>query len=165
MVLMFLLLGCPSGKESPADSPADSTHSTTTADSCSLGECNSCNEECAPRACNGSGVYMLPGANCLNCHATGTGAGALPLGAGGTVFVDKEGSSGAGGKLVRLTDANGKVWETATVDNGNFAFEDGIVWPATAEVDGRAMKEQAPVGACNSCHSCSGEAGGKLYAP
>jgi hypothetical protein len=108
---------------------------------------------------------MLPGANCLNSHSANTGAGALPLGAAGTVFVDSEGSAGASGATVRLTDTNGKLWETTTAENGNFAWEDTIAWPASAEVNGKVMQTLAPSGACNSCHSCEGAAGGKLYTP
>lgn len=165
-MLFFWLLACTGSKESQESSTNTSTF--TTADSCSLGVCNTCNEECSPRACIGSGITMLPGANCLSCHSEGTNAGAQVLGAAGTVFVDREGSAGAGGVTVRLLDANGVTHEQKTVDVGNFAFEEAIAWPAAAEVESGAgvMQMGSPVesGGCNGCHACEGQAGGKLYA-
>lgn len=165
---ILFVLGCPGAKDPDSDSPTESTE-TTTADACSLESCNVCNEECSPRGCNGSGAYMLPGANCLNCHSVGTGAGALPLAAAGTVFSDATGSSGADAVTVRLVDAAGKTWETTTVDVGNFLFEETITWPATAELENAKgklqMKDKVESGACNSCHSCGGANGQKLYAP
>ena len=167
-MLLVLLLACPGGKDSPPpDSPTTSTSTVT--DTCSTGSCNTCNEECAPRGCVGSGIYMLPGANCLACHAAGTSAGAPAFGAAGTVFTDTEGTAGAGSVTVRLLDADGKSWETTTVDNGNFAFEAPIAWPAAVEIENGngtlQMKEAATQGACNSCHSCGGANGVKLRAP
>ena len=111
---------------------------------------------------------MLPGADCVACHSRNGEREAPPFQAAGTVFNNRWGDQGQGGVTVRITDATGTVFEEKTSNVGNFEISQALSFPIKAEVESSAgilkMEAEANTGACNSCHSCEGEAGGKLYA-
>jgi hypothetical protein len=52
---------------------------------------------------------------------------------------------------------------------GNFSMDEFISFPISAEVevDGaiRVMNDPIETGACNTCHTCEGEAGNKIFIP
>jgi hypothetical protein len=133
--------------------------------------CDPKNEDCRPGTCGGEGGRMLPGADCVVCHdGTSSEDDEAPrFGAAGTAFRDLGGSDGLSDALVRVTDANGTVVELATNSVGNFYTTRTFVFPIDAEIEVggtvRAMAASVDVGACNSCHACDGEAGGKLTGP
>jgi hypothetical protein len=160
--MLALLLACgipPSGTTPPV---TDDTSSFV---------CETKNEDCRPGTCGGEGGKMLPGSDCLACHdGSNSGEDEAPrFGAAGTAFVDLGGSDGLSGAIVRITDATDTVVELDTNSAGNFYSTRSLAFPITAEieVDGtvRTMATSVDVGACNSCHACQGEAGGKLTAP
>ncbi len=131
--------------------------------------CNEANESCdAPGTCGGEGANMLPGSPCLSCHTTGGGEAGV-FGAGGTIFEDLDGTAGAEGVIVRVTDSTGKVVEMTSTSSGNFYTKEDLVPPISAEAerDGNVvqMVTQPDTANCNTCHKCDGAAGGKLYAP
>lgn len=130
------------------------------------GSCNSAHENCGPGSCSGEGVNMLPGANCLSCH-TGGEAGAWTV--GGTVFSDGLGARGASNVTVVVTDSKGTKVEMNSSSVGNFYTSKKLVPPLSAKLlrGGQVVEMARTVntGACNSCHSCGGSAGGKLYEP
>lgn len=147
--------------------------------------CNEENEACGPdELCDGEGGEMLPGSDCLACHSAGNlpdDKAAAPKAssdgedeeelftAAGTVFADLDGTAPLSGAIVRITDADGAVVELTTNDVGNFYTSTPLTAPLSAEieVDGEIveMDTTPDEGACNSCHSCEGAAGGKLTGP
>ena len=155
-VLLFILLACDGSK---VDDMA--------------GTCDTENEDCDVGTCGGAGSQMLPGANCLNCHTAGSGAGEegeVPsFSLAGTVFADASGTEGLEGATVHVTDAEGTLVTMMSNAAGNFYTTDPIVLPVTAtvEIDGGVaeMTSYADAGGCNSCHTCEGVAGGKLVGP
>jgi hypothetical protein len=135
-------------------------------------QCNESNEACGVLNCSGEDEEMLPGSNCLVCHAQGVPGEASEekvLTAAGTIFVDADGSAPVAGVVVRLVEANGEIHETTSNRVGNFLFEQGITFPVTASVikggETLTMGSEVMLGACSSCHRCDGAAGGKLFAP
>lgn len=169
MFSLLLLVAC-SGDPKPADDTADSgTDTAETGETADTHTCNTANEDCGPGECGGEGINMLPGADCLACHTQGGDREAPPWTAGGTVFSDEWGTSGAGGAVVRITDSTGHTETLTAGSSGNFYTRATLVPPLTAEVETDAgvvaMAGEVSTGACNSCHRCDGEAGGKLYAP
>lgn len=128
--------------------------------------CNEANEDCDADTCGGEGGTMLPGSDCLACHDGSDEASKFT--AAGTVFTDIDGTLDAEGATVRITDADGTTVEYTANSAGNFYTQDPLKMPISAEVeiDGNILAMIAPVstGACNSCHMCGGQAGGKLYA-
>lgn len=136
--------------------------------------CDATNEDCDPDTCAEApnGPEMLPGADCLACHAEGR----LPTGdqpdrwwtTAGTVFAAPEGGDGAQGVVVRITDIEGRTLVLGTNAAGNFYALDPLVPPYTAEIEGpggtRTMVERPTDPSCNACHACGGSAG-KLVAP
>jgi hypothetical protein len=112
---------------------------------------------------------MLPGSDCLACHAPGGARGAPTWTAGGTAFERKDGAAPLAGATVRITDAQGSVVEMTTNRVGNFYTRSALVPPLQAEIEVngviRAMQGSVDTGACSSCHSCDGAAGGKLRGP
>lgn len=169
---LFLLTGCPSSDKdsTPTDDTSETGETGDTVDTSV--ECQGDNEECAPgvSGCGGEGQNMLPGSDCLACHSQGSGEReAPPWEVGGTVFADAAGTAGVQNATVRITDATGETVELRTGSSGNFYSGGNLTPPYTVEVeyDGRvvSMGTPAETGACNSCHKCDGEAGGKLYAP
>lgn len=143
--------------------------------------CNTKNESCAPYTCNAEGApTMLPGSNCQSCHSPGnlpedlTGAPTARQSAddlnwsiAGTAFADIVGSSQLSGAVVKVTDSTGKVVSLTTNRAGNFYSNTPMTPPLTAQItaDGQTYEMASPVdtGACNSCHTCNGTPGGKLY--
>lgn len=111
---------------------------------------------------------MLPGADCISCHSRGGDREAPTFQAAGTVFTSRYGEDPASGVTVRITDSTGKVFEESTSTTGNFEISQAISFPIHAEVESAAglkkMSQTVETGACNSCHKCDGNAGGKLYA-
>lgn len=130
--------------------------------------CNTANESCGPGRCGGEGANMLPGADCLQCHNSGGGE-ASKWTVGGTVFTDDQGTDGVSGAKVRITDASGATVEISTSSSGNFYTSRSLKAPLSAEIVTASgtvsMGRTVSTGACNNCHSCGGEAGGKLFAP
>lgn len=131
--------------------------------------CNSANENCGPSTCGGEGGSMLPGSDCLSCHRSGGAEEAPTWYAGGTAFVDDLGSDGASGATIKVTDSTGYTATMTTNSVGNFYTSHRLVPPLTATITTsagtQAMGSTVNTGACDSCHSCGGEAGGKLYTP
>jgi hypothetical protein len=169
MIFLFLL-ACTGG--TPKDSTIVGNDDSTTDSPVDTGAgktCNTDNESCAPGgSCRGEGINMLPGADCISCHTRGGEREAPPFQAAGTVFNNRWGDQGQGGVTVRITDADGTVFEERTSNVGNFEISQTMSFPIRAEVESSAgikqMADEISTGACNSCHSCEGEAGGKLYA-
>lgn len=160
-----LLAAC-DPKEGDTSSDGGATDGGTPAD------CDTSNESCAPGTCEGEGPDMLPGSNCLACHSPGNyeeDEDDAFWSVGGTVFTDLDGTDGASGVIVRVTDSLGTMVQMSTSAAGNFYSRDALTPPLTAEieVDGVtiAMGSEVETGACNTCHSCDGEAGGKIYPP
>lgn len=178
--LLFLtLVACSGGSDKGDDSSstdtsdsgdtADTSDSADTTDTVDTAECNTDNEECEPGSCGGEGANMLPGSDCLSCHTRGGDEEAPTWYAGGTLFGDIDGSDGVSGATVHITDSEGTTVDLTTSREGNFYTSKHLVPPLSASVetdDGTVeMSGTVETGACNSCHSCEGEAGGKMYAP
>lgn len=153
MFLVTLLVGCPT--------PTNHGNDTSTT-------CDESNEGCVAGECGGEGAQMLPGADCIACHTDGGGEGGSFSWAG-TIFTDLDGTAPAPSVLVRITDAEGTVFEETSNAVGNFYANDDLVFPIQAELEAngtvQAMTTPVSTGACSSCHLCAGAAGGKLYAP
>lgn len=166
VTLCLLLAACAGGGTTDETDPASETDGTTDG---ATAACVTRNEDCEPGSCGGEGSRMLPGSNCVACHAPGGDRGAPTWSAGGTVFQDVDGTAAANGATVRILDANDKVVELVSNTAGNFYTRQSITFPITAEieVDGEVVKMETPVesGGCNECHACEGAAGGKLHIP
>lgn len=167
-ILLFSLFACDaSGKDS--QNPTDDSTGGTSDTGLGL-TCSTSNEECGPGVggCGGEGPTMLPGADCISCHTRG-GPGEGILTVAGTVFTNRYGIDPLSGATIRVTDANGDVVTLQSNSVGNFLSSQSVTPPLTAEleVDGqiRAMGRSVETGACNSCHTCDGVAGGKLAGP
>lgn len=171
LILMGMLLACVGEKPGTDTGGGDSGHTGETAAS----TCDTTHEECAPgvSGCGGEGANMLPGSDCMSCH-TGEGENLVAEDAprwtaAGTLFSDADGSSGVADATVRITDSTGTVVELTTSSKGNFYTARALTMPISAEVetaDGIVSMGRMPdTAACNSCHRCEGEAGGKMYAP
>jgi hypothetical protein len=115
--------------------------------------------------CGGGGPDMKPGEDCLSCHGA-------RFAIAGTVFP----SSGAGadqglfGATIRITDANDQVVDVVSNNAGNFFLQQSLAMPlkqAMITNNGKqlVMATAPSSGACNSCHTLGGAAGGRLYAP
>lgn len=145
---------------------------------CPPSTCDVSNEDCGPGTCSGDEATMLPGAPCISCHS----AGNLEddddgrdedddelFSIAGTVFAMPYGGGGAADVTIRVTDDVGTVVELTSNSAGNFFSSDAIVLPITAEVElaGEVLEMVTPVDSadCNTCHSCGGSRGEKLYAP
>ncbi len=165
-MIFLLFLACTGGtlKDSTPTGHDDSGSVDTSAGK----SCNTDNESCSPGTCGGEGINMLPGADCISCHSRGGDREAPPFQAAGTVFTNRWGEQGARGVTVRITDATGAVFEEVTSIAGNFEMSQAISFPIQVEVESTAgietMTDAVSTGACNSCHSCTGEAGAKVYA-
>lgn len=124
--------------------------------------CNSANEACEDGDCECEGGLSLPGSVCESCHSEGE----LSLSVSGTVWTDLDGGAPLPGATVRVEDAAGEQLELSSNAAGNFASSVELVPPLRVEVEsaeGTMMMDAAQRGSCNGCHSCDGEAGGKLY--
>jgi hypothetical protein len=135
--------------------------------------CDDANEQCSTpnqAGCPGEGPTMLPGADCLACHDVRLGDLTGPITAGGTAFTDLGGSAPLVGAKIHITDeAGGNEVVLNTNSVGNFYTVAPIPSPFVASLESGgstiAMVEHQTDGGCNSCHNCSGAAGGKLHAP
>lgn len=134
------------------------------------GTCNAAHELCAPgvAGCGGEGSSMLPGADCLACHKAGGGE-APKWTAGGTIFTDADGTAPSSNAKIVITDAKGNTITMTSNGAGNFYTTKAISFPINVDVTkgGQTVSMGTAVdsGGCNACHSCTGEAGGKLYQP
>jgi hypothetical protein len=122
--------------------------------------CNEANEDCTSGSCSGSGGQMLPGSDCTECHG---------FTAAGTIFADLDGTEPLASATIRVTDSLAVTVEMTSNSAGNFYTNDALEPPLTGEVEVGgttvAMVSTPSVGGCNSCHSCTGTAGGKLIGP
>ena len=180
-LLVALTLGCDEaggddkggedGDDTDVVGETDDTPAADDTDAVSTATCDTTNEECAPGVpgCRGDGPEMLPGADCVACHTRGGAREAPAWSAGGTAFTDIDGTSPLSGATVRVTDSTGEIVEMRTNRVGNFYTSRSLTPPLTAEieVDGqiKRMATKPETGACSSCHTCDGEAGGKLHGP
>jgi hypothetical protein len=123
---------------------------------------------------------MDPGLACISCHSAGGGP---TLTFAGTVYPTAhepddcygvDGSSGAAGAQVEVTDAHGMVFTTTVSSVGNFSLRARAgVAPFRAKVifmgRERAMAGAVPNGDCNACHTQTGtttvQTAGALKAP
>lgn len=99
------------------------------------------------------------GQNCMqaNCHGIPQGAGAPQYFAGGTVYTDATGTTGAAGAYIMLGSQH-----TYADDHGNFYFTSPVTFPVAAGMTTAnavcptvsAMVEGVAVGSCtgNACH-------------
>ncbi|RME01024.1 MAG: hypothetical protein D6812_08750 [Deltaproteobacteria bacterium] len=149
--------------------------------------CNTANEDASPDNRNHAEEEkeeaMYPGANCLACHTPG-GPGAEGdegeegeeeedegriFTAAGTIFRDLQGSAPAAGVTIEITDADGNVIQLTSNAAGNFFTEEPITFPASVVArkgdQEMIMSIPVPQGGCNTCHACSGAAGGKMFMP
>lgn len=151
LILTLLLTAC-----EPDGGTGDDTSTT----------CNEANEACDPGSCGGEGANMLPGSDCLTCHTPGGAEEAPTWTAGGTAFADIDGTAALAGAIIRIFDADGNTVELTSNSVGNFYSSQALTPPLTAELelDGviSSMSREIDEANCNSCHSCAGEAGGKL---
>jgi hypothetical protein len=119
----------------------DGTSMPSTASGCadafSYGGCNRCHVGGGPLSV---GPLMMPGAECLACHANG-GSACTKFSAAGTF------SDVAVGTQV---DVGGVTTVTNSV--GNFFVTAPIAYPASASVGGRSMEGGTRSGGCNACH-------------
>ncbi len=119
-----------------------------------------------------NGPQMMPGSNCMTCHAEG-GTSSHAWTVAGTVFNGPKGSSAllVYGAQVQVTDANGTELTLGTNGAGNFYTAEPLAFPIQVAVQygDKVMKMQQapPNGSCNSCHSGNGlnGASGELYVP
>lgn len=154
------------------DGTTDGTSDTDVAgaDTDLLGECDTTNETCAEGepGCRGNGSTMLPGADCLACHNDASRE-APTWTAGGTIFTDASGLRAGKNVTITITDDAGKVVTMTSNTVGNFYTSKSLTFPINVEIEKNGVKKQMASavdnGGCNSCHSCSGEAGGKLFQP
>jgi len=163
--LPLTILSCGGDKNETGVETGNETGETTVV------ECNTENEECGPGECQGyEGQNMLPGADCTACHSDGNISNYAPkFTIAGTVFEDGDGTSGFEGATLRILDADGNTFELTSNSVGNFFTSEDISFPVNAEieVDGniRAMGSPIESGACNTCHTCDGAAGNKIFIP
>ena len=121
---------------------------------------------------------MLPGGNCIQCHAAEGEGPRFQL--AGTVYptahepANCNGANGTGvdGAVVVATGANGVEVRIPTNAVGNFAaWSTGLTFPYTARVEyqgrTRAMIAPQTSGDCNTCHTLAGTSGapGRVMLP
>ncbi len=147
--------------------------------------CDTVNEDCMPGTCiahtDEPPAWMLPGSDCIACHSPIDFGNDDPpedpesvprhwltehYSVAGTVFSSAFGGDGLQDVIVYVQDAQGTEVELRSNAAGNFYTEAQLEPPlrAAIEFDGQRREMSASVGsgACNSCHSCEGEAGEKL---
>ena len=170
LILPLTFLGCGSEQEETKDDSGDETGEIIVV------ECNNANEECAPypaEECDlgedGAGKNMLPGADCTSCHSYGNMDEGPLFSIAGTIFEDGAGTDGFKGATIRIFDAAGNTFELTSTREGNFFTDEFVSFPISAEVevDGaiRVMNDPIETGACNTCHTCEGDAGNKIFIP
>lgn len=114
---------------------------------------------------NEESPLMNPGEACIACHdSEGEGPDYTVAGTVYSALDEPDDCNGVTTAVVRVTDADGTVFDTTTNGAGNFFFEDAIVMPYTAEVefsDGTiaAMSGEQSDGECNACHTPGGDGG------
>ena len=115
---------------------------------------------------------MHPGRDCIDCHTRSEEGPSFTL--AGTVFPDwreADDCLGVAGVTVEITDATKGVYRTTTNAAGNFYLREPLTAPYSARLlyEGRErrMLEMQTVGACNSCHTPTGDNGapGRMLAP
>lgn len=158
-----------SGDSGDTSDSGDSADSSDSGDTVDTAVCDDANEDCAVGTCGGEGSNMLPGANCLACHTSGGDREAPIWYAGGTLFADLDGTEGTSGATIHITDSEGTTVDLTTSRVGNFYTSRHLVPPLSASVETSSgtveMARTVETGACNTCHTCDGEAGGKMYSP
>ena len=116
---------------------------------------------------------MLPGQDCMQCHATGTGMNAPVWSVAGTLYGAPDAAEGGGvpGGHVYITDAKGNSFTLTTNSTGNFYTAEALAFPikVQAEYNGTrmAMVSSPKSGSCNSCHMQPPQEGapGRLFVP
>ena len=125
---------------------------------------------CGPGRSN-TGPLMMPGENCLTCHALSGEAREKVYTAAGTVFEAPTSATDAGvsGVTVIITGADQQVQRLTTNAVGNFYTSKAIKAPFTVAVERngkRTSMGSTPTGACASCHTDPplNNAPGRIYA-
>jgi hypothetical protein len=117
---------------------------------------------------------MEPGGDCKGCHASSGGPGFLFAGTIMASLHDDTNCNGVAGVTVRVTGADGKLFELITNRTGNFYSEakaSELVLPFKAEVinggKSSAMLTAQSNTDCASCHTAMGAslAPGRIVAP
>lgn len=117
---------------------------------------------------NRESELMNPGEACIACHkAEREGPNLVAAGTVYTNYDEPDDCNGIHKATVRLTDADGEVYEEETNSAGNFLFQArdyDIKTPFNAEVefaDGTIAKMSADLttGDCNACHTQDGAEG------
>ncbi|RME24658.1 MAG: hypothetical protein D6806_09240 [Deltaproteobacteria bacterium] len=129
---------------------------------------------CSFLACGGEeeeeegGPLMAPGEACLNCHSSGGEASEHVWTAAGTVFTDANGTTGAEGVEVQITDNGGNTVTLTTNSAGNFYTDQALTPPLNIQLSANGNTKSmndAPNGNCNNCHNPAGQAGEHLVSP
>jgi hypothetical protein len=116
------------------------------------------------------GPMMEPGADCMECHSTGSKRAWT---AAGTVFssADARPDEGLQGVEVSLTDSKNRTIRMTTNGAGNFYTAETLFFPVNVDIKLKdaemKMADMPPVGSCNSCHTgLSGPTGiGRIHVP
>ncbi len=109
---------------------------------------------------------MMPGAACLSCHGPGGEADDEVFSVAGTVHADGEGTSGAQGVVVTVTDSQSATVTMHPNGVGNFFSEASLSPPFEVTVtNGNASSTMSgATGDCNGCHAAGGQVG-RLVSP
>lgn len=110
--------------------------------------------EPGPAPSPASGMHNA-GLSCMTCH--GASGGAPRWYAAGTLY-EADRQTGRAGVNVTVQDANGKIVNMVSANNGNFWTPEPLVYPlyvfASLCPDINSMGQQVPDGAnCNGCHN------------
>ncbi len=114
---------------------------------------------------------MLPGEDCIGCHASGEGPSYTIAGTVYSELAQTNGCAGVSSVEVEITDATGKVITLSTNAAGNFATGQAVTMPIGARLRQagkvRAMAASVNAGSCNTCHTADGtsSAPGRILAP
>lgn len=114
---------------------------------------------------------MLPGSDCIGCHAEDDGPEFAIAGTVMPILDEPDDCFGVEGVTVEITDADGEVTEVTTNRAGNFYVEGAVARPYQVRLiqgdEVRVMQTPVEDGSCNSCHTAEGEAGatGRALAP
>ena len=169
-LLVLLSTGCPTAKDTAASETGGGNDSAD-----NLGGEDTANDGYDDGACvsgeewtggNEESPYMNPGEACIACHTKEREGPSFA--AAGTVYFnydEPDDCNGVKTATVRITDADGEVYEEETNKAGNFYFLSSdyrIKTPYTAEVefkDGKiaTMVDDQKTGDCNGCHTQSGK--------
>jgi mono/diheme cytochrome c family protein len=114
---------------------------------------------------------MMPGGDCIGCHAQGEGPRFILAGTVMGGLKDDTNCGGIAGATVVITGADGRTLTMTTNAAGNFFSQVGVVMPYTAKVSfqgkERSMVTPRSDGNCMSCHTAEGLNGapGRIVAP